>query len=708
MGPPPDLGVPDVPGSLILEADYAELEEGGLRTFLGKVQATKEDLALEGERLVHDEAAGVLDLLGAARMWNESLAWRGEHARAYLEDDRTLLERGQYLLRQTGGHGSAGRIEDIPARRLTVLEDTDYTTCARDNPDWRVRVSKLTIDQEAERAEARHLRIYARGVPVFYTPWLSFPLTEKRQSGFLTPTVGSSRKNDLDLSVPFYWNIAPEQDATVGPRHLGLRGTMLTGEYRYLLPTGRGLINASVLPSDQLRDGDTRSMIALNHQQTFLDQRLQSNLIYNSVSDPFYFEDFGNSLAATSQPFLEQRLDLAGSLGGWGGLFRVQNFQSVNPALAALGPYTRLPQLMLNGSPIAGGNRRLNMNVAVDANHFTRAASVSGTRLDSTVNLSLPWATASGFITPRVGARATQYALRGDPAFDDAPGRLVPVASLDSGLFLERDLDWFGGHQVQTLEPRLFYLFVGAENQDHLPVFDSSIHDFTFAQLFRDDRFVGGDRVGDANQMTFALTSRIFDRLGGEERLRLAAGQILYLDRQDVTLPGTLRDIDPTSEFVGELSVRPTSALRVGGNLTWDPHIPQTRRGTLELRYAPDDDHILNLGYRVRRGIAQVPTRPTLEQVEGSTRWPVYGAASFIGRIVYSINDNQTIESMGGLEFDSCCWAARGVVRHYVTNTLGQFDTGYFFLLELKGLTGIGTATETFIERQIPGYDTTF
>jgi len=705
---PPDLGVPPIPDSLILESDYAEIEDRGLKTFLGNVEATRNDLALSGDRLVHDADEGVLDLLGSARMWNESLNWQGEHARAYLDDDRTLLERGRYLLLQSGGHGTAERIEDIPARRFTVLEGADYTTCAHQDPDWRVRVERLTIDQEAERGEARHLRIYARGVPVFYTPWMSFPLTERRQSGFLTPTVGSSRKNDLDLSVPYYWNIAPEQDATIGPRHLGRRGTMLTGEYRYLLPTGQGLMNLEVLPGDRLRDGDTRSMITVNHMQGLLDQRVQALLTYSSVSDPFYFEDFGNSLAVTSQQFLEQRLDLTGAVGRWNGLFRVQNFQSVDPSLAAAGPYKRLPQLLVNGSLLEGGNRRLNMTVGVDANHFSRQDSVSGARLDSTVNLSLPWATANGFITPRIGTRATQYALEGDPTFDAAPGRFIPVASLDSGMFFERELGWFGGRQVQTLEPRLFYLFVGEQNQDHLPVFDTSLHDFTFAQLFRDDRFVGGDRVGDANQMTFALTSRVFDRLGGRERVRVSAGQIVYLDRQDVTLPGTLRDADPTSELVGEVAVRPTQALRVGGNITWDPHIPQTRRGTFDLRYAPDDDHILNLGYRVRRGIAQVPTRPALEQIEGSTRWPIYGAASFIGRIVYSVNDNQTIESMGGFEYDSCCWAARGVIRNYVTNTLNQFDTGYFFLLELKGLTGIGAATETFIERQIPGYDTTF
>lgn len=708
MAAPPDLGEPDIPGSLILEADYAEIEEDGLKTFLGHVEANRADLALRGDRLVHDDAAGVIDLLGSAQMWNETLTWQGEHARALLDDDRMLLERGRYLLRESGGHGTADRIEDIPARGLTVLERTDYTTCAVENPDWRIRVARLEIDHAAERAEARHLRIYARGVRVFYTPWMSFPLTERRQSGFLTPTVGSSRKNDLDLSVPYYWNIAPDQDATIGPRHLGRRGTMLTGEYRYLLPTGRGLMNLEVLPGDRLRGGDTRSMITVNHMQGLLNQRVQSLLTYSSVSDPFYFEDFGNSLAVTSQQFLEQRLDLTGSVGRWGGLFRVQNFQSVDPSLAAAGPYKRLPQLLVNGNLLQGGNRRLNMNVGVDANHFSRQGSVGGARLDSTVNLSLPWATASGFITPRIGARATQYALDGDPAFDAAPGRFIPVASLDSGVFLERDLEWFGSRQVQTLEPRLFYLFVGEQNQDHLPVFDTSLHDFTFAQLFRDDRFVGGDRVGDANQMTFALTSRMFDRRGGRERMRVSAGQIVYLDRQDVVLPGTMRDADPSSELVGEVALRPTPALRVGGNLTWDPHIPQTRRGTFDLRYAPDNDHILNLGYRVRRGIAQVPTRATLEQIEGSTRWPIYGEASFIGRIVYSVSDNQTIESMGGFEYDSCCWAARGVIRNYVTNTLNQFDTGYFFLLELKGLTGIGAATETFMERQIPGYDTTF
>jgi LPS-assembly protein len=704
---PPDLGTPDVPGSLILEADYAEIEEKGLKTFLGRVEGTREDLAMRGDRLVYDEAAGVIDLLGAVEVWNESLYWSGEHARTHLEDDRTLLEEGNYRLRMSPGHGEARRIEDTPATGLTVLEGTDYTTCQGERPDWRVRTARLKIDQTAERAYARHLRLYARGVPVFYTPWISFPLTEERQTGFLTPTFGSSRKNDTDISAPFYWNIAPEYDATFGPRHLGKRGTMVNGEFRYLLDTGQGDVGLNWLPNDNLRD-ESRSLFTFNHQQTFLDQRVQAFATYSAVSDRFYFEDFGNSLAVTSQQFLEQRLDLSGQYGRWGALFRVQNFQSVDPSLAFAGPYKRLPQLIVSGMPIAGGNRHLNLSVNLDANYFEREQSVTGARLDSTVNLSLPWVTASGYVTPRVGLRGTQYALDDDPAFASAPGRLIPVASLDTGLFLERDVRLFGREQLQTLEPRIYYLFVGQQNQDRFPVFDTGLYDFTFSQLFRDDRFAGGDRVGDANQVTLAMTSRLFDHKGGLERMRFSAGQIQYLDRQTVTLPGTDPETDSSSELVGELSLMPTDALRLSGNLTWDPHIPQTRRGTFYLRYAPDDERILNLGYRVRRGIAQVPTRPSLEQVEASTRWPIRGAASFVGRVVYSVAQAQTIESFGGIEYDSCCWAARGVIRRYVTSSTNQFDTGYFFLVELKGLTGIGAATETFIERYIPGYDSPF
>jgi LPS-assembly protein len=703
-----EAGSPPDPGSVIVESDYAELEEAGNRTFTGDVEAVRGELALRGQRLVYDENSGVVDVLGAAEVWNASLFWQGEHARTELDSDNSLLETGHYQLRESPGHGTALRVEDRPQESLTLVEQADYTTCPGDRPSWRLRFSRLKMDHAEERAHARNLVIYAGRVPVFYTPFMSFPLSDKRQSGLLTPTFGTSNKNSIDFSIPYYWNIAPEYDATLGPRHLGERGTMFEGEFRYLVPTGGGQLGLNWLPSDRSRNDESRVLFRFDHQQTLFENRATAFVTYATVSDRNYFEDFGNSLSTTSQQFLEQRLDLSGAQGPWGGLFRVQSFQSVDPSLASSGPYKRLPQLLVYGTPISGGNGRPNLTLTADLNYFDRDASVVGGRLDTRTDLSLPFSTASGFITPRIGARIAQYSLTGDDGFDASPGRVIPVASLDSGVYFERNARLFGGDFVQTLEPRLYYLYVADQNQDRFPVFDSGLYDFTFAQLFRDDRFAGGDRVGDANQLTTALTSRVFDRRGGRERMRINLGQILYFDNQDVTLPGTANEPDASSELVGEITLRPLRALRLLGNITWDPNIPQTRRGTVGMRYAPDPQHVFNLGYRVRRDIAQVPTRPTLEQIEASARWPIYGGTSGVGRWVYSLADQTTIESFGGLEYDSCCWATRAVVRRYVTTATNQYDTGVFLQVELKGLTGIGANTKGFLERYVPGYRSEF
>lgn len=701
---PPSFDDVRDPGSMVIESDFAELEENGLKTFAGGVAAVKDDLALRGERIVYDENGSVVDVLGAAEVWNSSIFWQGEHARTLLDTEQSTLDNGTYALRGNPGHGKAIRMVDRPQAFETVVEDADYTTCPGEDPDWRLRFSRLRIDNAAERATARNLMILARGVPVFYTPYMSFPLSDKRQSGLLTPSFGSTQKNGLDISVPYYWNIAPEYDATLGPRYLGERGTMLQGEFRYLLDTGQGNMKLEWLPSDNLRNDDARVLYHLEHSQSFDFHNTSAYINYSTVSDRNYFEDFSNSLSGTSQQFLEQRVDLTSSAGRWSSLVRVQNFQSVDPSLASAGPYKRLPQIQVVGNPYQGGVGRPNLSVVADVNYFDRSDSVVGTRIDTRADVVVPFVSASGFITPKVGTRYTQYLLEGDPNFSSSPERLVPIASLDTGIFLDRNTAIFGGDYIHTLEPRLYYLFIGDDEQDDLPVFDTSLYDFTYSQLFREDRFAGADRVGDANQLTTALTSRLLSRGGGRELLRANVGQIFYLDNQDVSLPGTAIEDDSSSELVGELSLKPVSSLRVSGNITWDPNITQTRRGTFGLRYSPDDQHVFNLGYRIRRDIAQVPSRPTLEQLEASGRWPLYGGLSGVGRWVYSVADQTTIESFGGLEYDSCCWATRAVVRRYITTASNQFDTGVFLQVELKGFTGIGANTKGFLERYIPGY----
>lgn len=694
------------PGTIELTADGAELIEDGLSTFTGNVEAMQDDLALAGDKLVYDPATRFIDLTGNAYLWGPNLIWSGERAHVDIDADVSTLRRGYYRMLESRGHGRAEVVVDEGRENLTKLRKVDYTTCPIGTRQWKLEVGNLRLDHETERGSGTNVWLTVKDVPVFYLPYISFPLTDKRKTGLLVPSFASSQKHGIDITVPWYWNIAPDYDATLAPRYLEERGIMLEGEFRYLLDRGLGQINLNYLPDDDKNDSENRSLFQFRHRQVFAQGRALAYADYNHVSDPQYFEDFGNALGITSQQFLQQRGDLRYQGNGWSALARVQNYQRVDPSISG-GPYKRLPQLAFTRNLLPVRNRALNAAVQGDATYFDRDDSVVGGRFDLKPSLSYPYRTASGFVIPKIATQLTQYALSDDPDFPSSPSRVVPMASLDAGLFFERKFDMFDDRYVQTLEPRIYYLYVHETDQDDIPVFDTGVYDFTFAQLFREDRFSGRDRVGDANQVTLALTSRLFDSMGGVERFQGSIGQIYYLEDRDVTLPGREVNDNTLSEMVGEASLRIARAWRLRGGVTWDPETGDARRSTLGLRYAPSTQAVVNLGYRLRRDLVGIDGSD-VEQVEASARWPLNPHWSVIGRWVHSVEGGNNLETVGGIEYDSCCWAVRAVGRRFLTTSEAQYDTGVAIQIELKGLAGIGRNTSSFLERNVPGYESQF
>jgi LPS-assembly protein len=707
------------PGYLYMEADQAHAIEDRGATLRGGVELIRDQQALRTDVLIYDKPKNTVNIQGNAQFWDKAVFLSGPRGFWDLGTNVAEFKGGEYRLLERRGRGKAGIIKAFSAEDLTRLEEVDYTTCDEEPAVWRLAAKYLKLDHAEQWGQATHITLRVRDIPVLYWPYLSFPLSDKRKSGFLAPKIGYSSKSGADVSLPYYWNIAPEYDATLIPRFLSKRGVMLGGELRYLLRSGEGQLNLEYLPSDSAsEDNDDRSLLALNHQQGFAEGRGYVYLTYARASDNRYLEDFGTSLSLTSQIFLEQRADIAYRGSFWNLLGRVQGYQSMDPLLVVNKPYDRLPQIVFHAH-LPGGFRGLHLQFQAEAVNFDREAGPIGGRIDLKPSVSFPIYTRAAFLIPKLSLRHTQYLLDNtDPEIPipDDISRTVPIFSLDSGLFMERDFELAGAAYLQTLEPRLFYLYIPDRNQGAIPVFDTNRYDISFFRLFREDRFSGPDRVGDANQVTLALTSRFISRDSGVEHLRASLGQIVYFEDRNVTLPNDpIIDTDTLSETVAELNARLFSAWGLRGNLTWDPSSSKVQKGTLGVRYWPDPYTVFNAEYRLRQDVPNSLGRiEDLEQTDISFRWPLTPKWSLVGRWNYSLNTDKTLETVGGIEYNSCCWGLSAVARRYLSraadrpNEIGRYDTGFYVQLELKGLAGLGRSTTSFLKRSIPGYQNEF
>jgi LPS-assembly protein len=345
----------------------------------------------------------------------------------------------------------------------------------------------------------------------------------------------------------------------------------------------------------------------------------------------------------------------------------------------------------------------LTPNFAAETTYFDRSNSVSGARVDLTPSVSFPYIKQGLRVTPKLSLRHTEYYLSNEGSFNDHESRTIPVASLDTRLFAERRLNLFGSPVLQTFEPRAYYLYVPKDGQDDIPVFDSGQFDFSFRNLFRNNRFTGRDRIGDANQLTLAATSRVLDLNTGKELIRASFGQIYYFDNREITLPGRQKEKDDVSEFVAELAGNLGNGWSARAVVQYDPTNSTTERASYSVRYRPDNSSLVaNASYRRRRAVTDV------EQADLSFRLPIGSTLNLLGRWNYSLEKKRTLELVGGVEVDSCCWGLRLVGRRFIRNSEGQFDTGIFLQFEFKGLAGYGRGTESFLRKSIPGYETYF
>ena len=707
-------GVDTAPGSMEVRAGQSRVVERDVTDFDDAVEWVDGSHALRADHVSYDQPADILRAFGDVHLWQDNLLWRGPRATLNRTDKNTVLDRGQYWLLDSPGRGSAKIIQTDQGTQVSVLERATYTTCPVRQETWQFSAQKIKLDQAKERGYATHALLKIHDVPVFYFPYMSFPLTDKRKSGFLVPTIGYTSDQGFSSKTPYYFNLAPNQDATLSPNVLSQRGLMMGGQYRYLGQEFHSEVDFDYLPNDALSDDQDRYFASLKHAQAFDEGRGHLNALLQNVSDTRYFEDFGGSLGSSSQRFLDRRIDatyLGHSMAVNGILQSYQNVDETIPE--AYGPYKRLPQVIAQ-TVFPEYNLRPHFRMLSDVAYFERAGTVSGGRIGLEPSVSLPFIKPWFTLRPLVGVRRTDYFLSDTGGASTTDARMAPLLSVDAQLFAERRFEMGDLPILQTFEPRAFYLLVPNVDQDNLPVFDSGLYDFAFNMLFLENRFAGRDRIGDANQLALALTSRFLNLETGREFLRTSLGQIHYFRDRSVTLPDVPVETDATSELVAEVAASPVENWSARATLQWDPNNNQTEKAALTLRYAPPDGTLVNAAYRLRGNVNGLITNSiagqtqTIEQTDISFRLPFTENLSLIGRWSYSLEGQDSLEFVGGVEFETCCWGVRVFSRRYIRDIEGNFENALFMQAELKGLGGLGSSASSFLRRNLPGYEPLF
>ncbi len=680
------------PGVTIENQGAFRIQEDGQLHLQGGVIVRQGERSLSADELLVDTQKSSARVSGTVEYRDPSLTVRG--ADGDFQDGAARITGAQFELPQQPARGEA-RLLELNQNGQLRLEGVSYTTCPPERSDWHIQAGSVTIDTNTNIGVARNARLEFLGVPIVRLPWLSFPVGSARKTGFLFPSIGSSSRGGLLLAVPYYFNIAPNLDATFTPTGYSRRGFDLGGEFRYLFSHSEGALTGNLLPDDSSY-GSNRSRLRL-HNVTSLPGNWRFTLDGENVSDAQYFEDFSQGTDGASIAFLSRVAHLSYRdpqlhLG-----ILARNFQTIDQALLPLDrPYTEFPRAYADGSWRTNTALPLEYGFQSELTGFRRSIGVEGWRMHVAPQLALDMAGPGYFLRPQLAFDSTTYRLRNTATGEDrSPSRSLPLASLDGGLLFERSV---GGRKqrVLTFEPRAMYLYAPYRRQDHLPVFDSGTPDMNWVELFRSNRYVGLDRIGDANQISVGFTTRLFDAASGTRFLAATLGQTIYFESPRVRLPDEPPATRNSSDLIAQLELKAFEDWNVDLGMQWNPDQLHAERSEVRVQYRPESQRVMNLGYRFQRG--------RMEQADFSVAWPVSRQWNVYGRMLYSLDQSQAIETFAGFEYSSCCWGLRAVAREYVSRRSGDRDRGIYLQLELKGLSSVGLAADAFLERAIRGY----
>jgi len=701
-GPGADAGKPlEASGlSARYEIDRELYLQGDVRLRQGAFEVT-------GSEARYNQQQGSVSVSGPLVSRGNGFLLTGESADYSLESGRFDINTATFLLHGPEMRGRAGSLSRISEDQVRI-RDGLLTTCGPGQNDWAIVASDIRLDRSEGFGTARHVRLEVLDMPVFYWPWASFPIDDRRKTGFLYPQFGSSSAGSgAFVAVPYYLNLAPHYDATLTPQYIHGRGLFNEAEGRYLSRFGESVLQVGYIDSDSaFRDenpGESGERWALDATTRASFGRGWTGYgDYSVVSDDDYLTDLNRSLEINQATHLRRRGGVRYRSANQYFESYLNDYQTISDFIAdADKPYAQLPEVLYGGTMKAGwleaGLESQYTRFYRDNDNLTGLDRANGQRLRAIPKLAVPLRSLWGFSRPAVSVDYTRYELEdytlGDGSFD----RTVPIAEWDNGLYFDRRSELFGLPYNQSLEPRLYYAWADADaDQNDIPDFDTAIKSFRFDQLFEPDRFSGGDRVGDTNQLTVALTSRFNDLITGAERARISLGQVQYFQDREVTLFGAGGSTRSRSPLAGELVLSPLDTLEIRSSGLWDPDTGETEEGRSQLTFHSED-------YRYLASLGHTYSKDELEQSDIAAVVPVSDRVSLIGRWVYDSDLDRTVGSLAGLEYNNCCWSVQVVHQNYLTDDQ-QLDTRLLFQVQLKGLGGSGGASSR-ISEAIYGFD---
>ena len=771
--PPLASGIAADDHRIHLDSDDAVLDADGNAVLNGRVKVSQDARSVTSDSVTYDPATGRVAVKGGVEFSDPKLRVSSIAGR-YDIDGAANFDQANFQLMDRNGRGFAKDIDVLPDGKVKLAQ-VRYTSCPVGNEDWMLQASSISLDTTVQEGVARNVTMRFKDVPIFYTPYISFPLGDERKSGLLFPSFGHSGSNGYELEVPYYFNLAPNYDLTLTPGLLSARGVQVAEQFRFLTANSHGQFDATFLPNDSQTRSD-RSYFRFTDITDFK-RGLRFDTDIANVSDSSYFENFAVGSDQTSVTFLERRADVLYYDDAWRIRGELQNFQTIDttvpttctggvalpPGFCDARPYSRVPRIQANALwPIL--NSGIELSLDSEAVNFLREVGPTGVRLNVAPEVHWSIRGPGYFFEPAVGYDFTQYDLKNAAAIGigapSTPTRRVPYARVDTGLVFTRDAGSHG-QRTQTFEPRVVYSYVPYRNQDELPIFDTGLPDLNLTELFRTNRYVGEDRIGDANQVALALTTRLFDTVSGTQFLSATVGQIRYFSIPRVGLPETLSlqasgltlvtnpgvnplalpgqalvnsrgqilmtipgqyvsglpsqafgtlvagravELFPASDIVADVSVTAYKHFSFNFDYLWNPYTSQTDKSEVSIQYRPDPTRVVNLGYRFQQNVLSQGV--ILKQWDGSFAWPIAAHWNTVGRWVYSLQDRKTIEQVAGFEYKSCCYRIQVVQRRYISNRNGGLDTSFALQLELTGLSSVGKRADTFLEQSIRGYST--
>ena len=706
-----------------------EIEGDSLETLLdrkmkakGNAILKKGNKTIKAEVIEYDEVSEKLITTGNTNIDLESMSLRGSKLSLKLSDEtgqmddasfnfkpgdkkeKSVIKNGVVVTKRSYDFRGDAKAIFFEGENKKRLQSGRITTCEADSDDWYLKSSNMEVNTKTDRVNASNAVVEFKGLPVLYTPYINFSLNKNRKSGFLGSTFGTTTKSGFDLQVPYYFNISPNMDATLTARYFGKRGPQADGEFRYLEENYSGKNQIQFMKHDEKSGQDNRYLVKLEHQHKF-NNGWSASYNYQKVSDDAYFSDLATMIQVTSVVNLPQRANINYAGDTWKFNALTEKYQTLTDASNS--PYQRLPQLDLSGrkdfdsyildfkSQWAYFDRDEKFTST-----YTDAQKITGSRLTLTPGITVPFTETYGYIKPKLSANVRSYNLNNSSVSNK--DILTPIVSVDSGMYFDRTVNLLNQNFTNTLEPRLFYVYIPYKDQSALPNFDTGLADLNMQTLFSENQYNGQDRINDANQLTASITSKFLDKNGKERLSGIVAQRYYFADRK---IFGTELDAKKANSdiFMGG-TARLANSLNLDAMFQYDPTSSKLLRSTLSSRYNPEPGKMLNLSYRMIDNVSD--NTQDLKVFNAAGQWPLGNRFYSIARYNYDLKTSQTIEILGGVEYDGGCWVARTVFDRISLPTSPQPNYTLFVQLELNGLGTIGSDANklnNFLYRNVPG-----